>query len=228
MKIILSLSLTAAVLVLLLVKKLKPYRSKIICFYGLAVAGLFAFYNYRTADLILPFYHPENQMFYQPEFLETGEYTDALLPYIVKGKTVHMYDYYMDMDADFNNIDVWNSGQMGVLDIKNIMEENGAKVIMMSDDPEYLTSEQTERLCENAGFLNDTFRYSYFYNNLDSEYGNGFYYYWFYSASRKPFSLLMDIEGIREADDLYFLTDESGNMVLMSEDEFNREVADHE
>lgn len=228
MKILLSICLTIAVLALLLIKRLKPHRGKIICLYGICVLGLFIVYNYKTKDLILPFYRPSNQMFYQPEFLSTGEYTDALLPYIVKGKTVHMYDYHMDLDGDPNSIDAWNSGQMGVMDIKNIMEENDAKVELMHEEPLYLYDEQAMNSFENAGYLNDTFRYSYFYNNLDSEYGNGFYYYWFYSVSKKPFCLLLNTEGLKESEDLYFLTDESGNMVLMSEKVFEREVTGRE
>lgn len=228
MKIALSLEITFLVIVLLLIKKLKPYRGKILFFYGLAVAGLFAFYNFKTAGLILPFYRPKNQMFYQSEFLEDGLYTDALLPYLLKGKTVHMYDYDVDENGDYNSFDAWVNGQIMVRDMANIMEEFGAKTDIMSQAPKILSRSQTEAMCENVGYLNDTFRYSYFYNDLDSEYGNGFYYYWFYSVSKPPFCLYIDRENIDEAEDLYFLTDEEGNMILMSSDVYEREEENFE
>lgn len=224
MKIALSIALTAVIIVLLCIKKLKPYRGHIVCLFGIGTIILFAVYNYKTADLILPFYHPVNQTFYQPEFVSTGEYTDALLPYIVKGKTINMYDYTMDIDSDLNNMDSWNTGTMLLADIRNILEENGATVNRMSDYPVFVTQEKVEELFENVGYLNDTFRYSYFYNNLNTEYGNGFYYYWFYSVSDEPFCLYVATEGIRESDELYMLTDKSGNWCLMSKEVFNREV----
>lgn len=224
MKIALSIALTAVIIVLLCIKKLKPYRGRIIALFGVGTVILFAIYNYKTADLILPFYHPVNQNFYQPEFVSTGEYTDALLPYIVKGKTVNMYDYSMDIDSDLNSIDSWNSGKMIFADLRNILEENGATVNRISGYPTYVTKEKLDELFVNAGFLNDTFRYSYFYNNLNSEYGNGFYYYWFYSVNLEPFCLYVNPEGIESADEFYLVSDDSGNLCLMTEEVFNREV----
>lgn len=233
MKIALSLGLTFVVVVLLLIKSLKKYRGKIVFFYGCAVAALFAFYNIRTADLILPFYHPTNQMFYQPEFFEEGLYPDSLLPYLLKGKTIHISDYGVDLDGDLNSFYAWVEGRFMMKDMINIFEEFGADVEISTEDEnnvlaERLSLDKSQALCADFGGMNDTFRYAFFHNDLETEFGNGFYYYWFYSSSMKPFNLLIDPEGIEEAADLYVLKDDNDNMVIVSEDVFYREVAEND
>ena len=218
MKIALSLGLTLCVLVLLMIKKLKPHRGKIILVYAVGVTLLFAVYNFRTASLILPLYYPKNQMFYQTEFLENGEYTDALLPYILDGKSVHVPEFFLIYrEADLNNADAWEEGLMQINDTINILEEFGAKVVPNPEITDIEDYRAFDEITENAGYLNDTYRYSYFYNNLDSEYGNGFRYYWFYSEQKEPFSLKINTDGLEECDDLYMLCDYDCNIYLVSE-----------
>ena len=233
MKIALSMGLTIVVIALLLIKSLKKYRGRIVFFYGCAIVCLFAFYNLRTANLILPFYHPTNQMFYQPEFAEEGLYPDSFLPYLLKGKTVHISDYGVDLDADCNSFYAWVEGRVMTKDIMNILENFGADVVITPANEneilaESISSEKSRALCFDLGGFNDAFRYAFFHNDLNTEFGNGFYYYWFYSSSMKPFNLLVDPKTAEADADLYVLKDEDDNLVILSEEVYAREVDEND
>ena len=224
MKIILSLALTIAVIAALLIKPLKKHRWKIMACYGLFTVALFIFYNARTLDLILPFYKPQSQTFYQSDYADTKEYPDALLPYILKDKEVVVPTLLTWDEANKESYDHWQSGGMLNMNTVNILTENGAKVTkedyLFILDPEALENELIE-----LGYLNDTFRYSFFYNDLESEYGNGFYYYWAYGASSIPFELYICPKDLKEADRLYLMYDAEGDTMYLISDSVYEEYA---
>lgn len=200
--------------------------------YAVAVAALFAFYNYRTLDLILPFYNPTNQMFYQEEFMESGEYVDAIIPYLTKGKTIY-FPKYMDCarweEVEDTN-ERWSDMLTLSLDLKNILIENGANVVFTQD--EYAIDINDEEMTralrssfDDMGYLNDTFRYSHLYNDIESEYGNGFYYYWAYSKSFRIIKLYVCPCQFEESDELYVILDSDFNVYLVSKQFLIEEVA---
>lgn len=216
MKIVLSLAVTIIVIAALLIKPLKKYRWKIMAGYALAVAGLFLFYNVRTKDLILPFYKPTNQMFYQPEYTKTSEYPDALLPYLLEGKKVILPSFFAWDPSIKETYEHWQSGGMLNMNMENVLIENGASV-ELKDYSTFIDADKYESDMLALGYFNDTFRYSYFYNDMTSEYGNGFYYYWFYGANAIPFKLIICPVGFEESDVLYAMLDKDSNFYLIPE-----------
>lgn len=216
MKLALTLIITIAVIVALITRPLRRYKWIVLGAYAVMVICLFAFYNVRTIDLILPFYHPTNQLFYQSDFLEEEEvlYPDALLPYLLENKNVYLPAYMMLDGLDVNTDEVWQNGQMLGLNIKNILESCGANVITGQMYP-IIDENKVKELFTDFGCLNDTFRYSFFHNNLEGEYGNAFYYYWFYGASSEPFNLYLYNDGVCASDDLILLFDDNTNVYLV-------------
>lgn len=223
MKIILAAAITILALVALSIKKFKNYRWIIMAAYMAGVIILFAFYNYKTIDLILPFYHPDNQMFYQKEFAEDGEYPDAILPYVLNGKNVYLPSYIYWMEETIDSEESWKNGQMLSMNIENVLTNCGASVIYSAETIKI--NEEQAKSFEEFGYLNDTFRYSFLYNNLTGEYGNGFYYYWFYNANAAPIRLYVCTQQLEESEDLYLLFDSSLGCYLISKDYFEKEVA---
>lgn len=224
MKIALAIIVTIFALIGITVKPLRAHRGKIMAAYAVMVIFLFAFYNYRTKELILPFYKHNNQMFYQSRFADTGEYPDALLPYVLKGKTIVIPNIVKWDDSIKETYDFWQNGDMINMNLYNIFTESGARV-EFGDYIYLLDKERQEKDMTRLGFLNDTFRYSYFYNDLESEYGNGFYYYWFYGANAVPFEIALCEDGFVDADTLYVLFDENGSLNLVSQAYYDKEVA---
>jgi len=223
MKIALSVGLTLVVIIALLIKPLRKYKWKIMAGYAICVILLFVFYNYRTIGLILPFYRPTNQMFYQSDYVATKEYPDAFLPYLLKDKEVVVPTTLSWDESKKETYDHWQSGGMLYMNIINILSENGAKV--SKEDYFYIfDQEKFQDELTDIGYLNDTFRYSFFYNDLESEYGNGFYYYWAYSASTTPFELYVSKKDVESCDRMYLMFNIEGNkLYLVSEaiyDEF--------
>lgn len=221
MKLILSLAVTICVIVALLIKPLRRHIWAVMGMYSILVICLFAFYNYRTKDLILPFYTPTNQMFYQTEFATTedGVYPDALLHYLVNGKTVYLPKYVCWEGIDIESDEVWNNGQMMCINLVNILKSCGAEVVN-EDNSELANVDAFGDKITNLGYLNDTFRYSFLYNDLTSEYGNSFYYLWFYGASKEPFRLYVYGDGIQETDELVLLMDTNLDIFLIPKDKY--------
>ena len=223
MKILLSLIITLITVALILYKPTRKHLGKVLCGYFVMVIVLFAFYNYRTAGYILKFIRPVNQMFYQPDFQESGEYPDALLPYILEGKKIYLPTIFEWDESIKETYDHWQSGGMLSMNMQNILEENGAQVIL--DDYMFmLDTKKYQKDMVDLGYLNDTFRYSFFYNDLESEYGNSFYYYWFYGVNAVPFKLNVCPKAYMDSDTLYMMFDEDANLYLVSKEYFEQEV----
>jgi len=231
MKIILSALVTIILLVGLFVKPAEKYRWKIMAGYAVAVAALFAFYNYRTLDYILPFYHPYNQMFYQTEYMENGEYVDSILPYLTKNKTIY-FPQYMNFDLDDSireSNEVWSDWNSLGMDLKNILAENGATVVLSDknygiDNTNIQMAEALRSDFEDMGYMNDTLRYSHLYNDIKGEYGNGFYYYWAYSKSLPTMKLYACPAQLKESNELFVILDSDYNVYLVSKQFLEEEV----
>lgn len=220
MKLILSVLLTLVVIAALLVKKLRAHIGTIMVSYAIIMIGLFCFYNYRTAGIILPFYKPVNQSFYQTDFIEDGEYPDAALWYILRDKTIVIPLAADFSDVDVNSFDGWLSGEIININYENIFTKNGAKVIKIDEANKLVPSEHIGDF-ENLGYINDALRYSYMHNDLTSEYGNGFYYYWAYSTQSEPTKLFLNINDIDKDDVYYLMFDENLNLYLTSENYYD-------
>lgn len=223
MKIILSVVITLCVIAALLIKPLYAHKWKIIGAYAILVICLFAVYNFRTADLILRFDRPTNQMFYQPEFVNSDEplYPDSLLPYLLKGKTVYLPQYVMWDTINLDSDEVWENGQMFCMNLINIIESCGGNVDSY-DSREFVDSKKLGDKVTDLGCLNDTFRYSFFYNDFTNEYGNAFYYYWFYGANQTPFKLYVCGDDINSSDELVVLFDANMNVYMMTKSSYEQ------
>lgn len=224
MKILLSAFVTIFVIIALCIKPLRVHKWKIMAAYAVLVIFLFAFYNVRTKDLILPFYKPTNQMFYQREFVDTKEYPDALLPYVLNGKKVILHRLMVWDKEDEETYDIWQKGGMFNLNLDNIIKENGGSIertdYYVLFDPKLIESDVDE-----LGYLNDAFRYSFFYNDIQKEFGNSFYYYWSYGVSASPMELYIS-KDFENADTFYLMIDinDGNKYYLVSEEVYNKYV----
>lgn len=225
MRAIISIIVTAVVIAALMIKKTKKYKWTVLTGYIVAIIALSAFYNNRTMDLILPFYTPTNQMFYQSDFAKEGVYPDSILPHLMKDKIVYMpmVMQWRPFTESFENGECWENGSIQCMNMENIFSSCGAEVNLTGDFS--LINEAQKAYFEDLGCFNDALRYSFFYNDLDNKYGNSFYYYWYYGTTKKPFELFVCPKGLDESDELVVLADTNFNMYIISKDYYEQEVS---
>ncbi len=212
MKIVIAGALTLAVFVALHIKTLKKRKGIILALYAIGMILLFAFYNYRTIDNIIKFYHPRYQSMYQPEFFEGGEYPDAFLDLYFKGKTVYTpddaYDISKEENADKLSAelgDYWLYYYYHAVNMWNYLDLCGADVVKDKDMNDITLSDEQRSRFESLGRANDMLRYTFALSPYDEEWGNGFYHYWFYNTFIGDSRVFICTEGLKDADEIVVL-----------------------
>ena len=184
MKILIAGALTLAVFAALHIPVLKKRKGIILALYALGMILFFAVYNVRTLDKILKFYHPTDQTAYQMEFLENGEYPDAFLDEFFKGRTVYTpndaYDTSKDDELSGEHGDYWMYYWYHAVNMWNYLELNKATVIKDDSLSGVVLSDEQKAYFEDLGPANDMLRYTFTLTPYEEEWGNAFYYYWFY------------------------------------------------
>lgn len=179
MRAIVTIVLTVIAIICLILKK--EYRGIIIgCYVGLMIVfGIF--YNYRTIDNIIKFYKPYEQTFYQNEYIENGEYPDALLSVFFGDKTVYTKDdkYFLVLiEKEQKN---WLYAYYHRNNPINFMRAMGAEVF---DEKEFnytfISDQNIADDFDNLGVANDMFRYCFMYAEQDEYVWNYFNFYWYY------------------------------------------------
>lgn len=219
MKIVLALCLTVAAFAALHIPVKGPYKNKkngiILVLYAMGMVLFFVAYNIRTVHLILPFYRPILQSMYQMEFLAEGEYPDAFLTEFFKGKTVYTpndaFDVSDDFDLSSDENDYDEHGNYWIYDYYHAVNMwdflDFAKASVVKDDS--LTgvrlSDEQKAYFEDLGAANDMMRYTFALTPYNGEWGNGFYYYWFYNYFIGDSRVYMCTEEISDAKELVVL-----------------------
>ena len=183
--------------------------------YAMGMVLFFVVYNIRTVHLILPFYRPTLQSMYQMEFLAEGEYPDAFLTEFFKGKTVYTpndaFDVSDDFDLSSDENDYDEHGNYWIYDYYHAVNMwdflDFAKASVVKDDS--LTgvrlSDEQKAYFEDLGAANDMMRYTFALTPYNGEWGNGFYYYWFYNYFIGDSRVYMCTEEISDAKELVVL-----------------------
>ncbi len=219
MKIVLALCLTVAAFAALHIPVKGPYKNKkngiILVLYAMGMVLFFVVYNIRTVHLILPFYRPTLQSMYQMGFLAEGEYPDAFLTEFFKGKTVYTpndaFDVSDDFDLSSDENDYDEHGNYWIYDYYHAVNMwdflDFAKASVVKDDS--LTgvrlSDEQKAYFEDLGAANDMMRYTFALTPYNGEWGNGFYYYWFYNYFIGDARVYMCTEEISDAKELVVL-----------------------
>ncbi|MCR5832210.1 MAG: hypothetical protein K6G67_08755 [Lachnospiraceae bacterium] len=219
MKIVLALCLTVAAFAALHIPVKGPYKNKkngiILVLYAMGMVLFFVVYNIRTVHLILPFYRPTLQSMYQMGFLAEGEYPDAFLTEFFKGKTVYTpndaFDVSDDFDLSSDENDYDEHGNYWIYDYYHAVNMwdflDFAKASVVKDDS--LTgvrlSDEQKAYFEDLGAANDMMRYTFALTPYNGEWGNGFYYYWFYNYFIGDSRVYMCTEEISDAKELVVL-----------------------
>lgn len=213
MKPVITIVLSLAVLVGFRIPKLKNKKSLIIALYAICMIALFSVYNIRTLGRLIPFYQPINQTMYQPEFLENGEYPDAFLDLYLKGKTVYTANDKADLselskDTEHSFIqksDDWIKLYYHGTNIWNYLRFVEAKVVKDDSLNDITLSEKQLSHFEELGYANDMMRYTFPLNDYMEEWGNGFYYYWYYCTHIKDIHVYMCADGMKDSDEVVFI-----------------------
>ena len=240
MKIVLVAGCTLLCFVFLHLTKSFNRKKWVMAAYVGVMILLFAFYNYRTVELILPMYHPTDQTMYQKEFIDTGAYPDAILPYILEGKTIYVKDDYRE-DEQNNALETgeafndegkyWMYAYHHTVNETNFLKACKAEVVPDKKlNNVVLDGDIIERF-EDLGMINDLFRYTFLLANDNEEWWNAFYYYWYYSCymhdiDNEGMHMYICADGIKDADELVLLwtENESEDLYLMTKAFYDKEV----
>ena len=178
-----------AVVTAVLIRRKREYTGRILACFGVVMIIMNALYNVRLIDKVLPSIRPRNQAFYQPEYLETGEYPDSLLMQLLKGRTIYVKDdvyYISDAERENKNFMYAYYHAKSMYWFLERAEAAYIKDAAMNDrmvDKEVRDSDFTR-----LGYTNDMFRYCFMYNDMFEEAGNYFNYYWYYYEFLDPIS----------------------------------------
>lgn len=234
MKIMIAGTLTLAVFTALHVPMLKKRKGIILALYALGMILFFGVYNFRTLDKIIKFYHPTDQTVYQMEFLENGEYPDAFLDEFFKGRTVYTpddaYDTSKDDELSEGLGDYWLYYWYHAVNMWNYLELNDATVIKDSSLNEVVLSDEQKSYFADLGPANDMLRYTFTLTPYEQEWGNAFYYYWFYNSFVGDSHVYICPEKIKDAKELVVIwqhTDEhdTDSYYIASKDYYDEVIA---
>ncbi len=214
MKIVLALALAVAAFAALHIPVLKKKNGIILGLYAVGMVLFFAVYNVRTIGNILPFYHPYDQTMYQREFLSTGEYPDAFLNEFFAGRRVYTPDdaYEVkdavnegegtDYDSEGN---YWLYEYYHAVNMWDFLDFSKAEVVKDSALNDVVLTDEQKEYFDDFGAANDMMRYTFALTPYDGEWGNGFYYYWFYNTYIGDSRVYICPDDIKDAKDLVVL-----------------------
>ncbi len=212
MKIVIASVLTLAALAALCIPFKKKKNGIILALYALGMILFFAVYNIRTIGYILPFYQPTDQSMYQKEFFEAGEYPDAFLNDFFAGKKVYtpndaydVLDEHNMNDPDASDYDeegnYWLYQYYHAVNMWNYLDFAKAEVIKDDTLSGLVLSKEQKSHYFDLGRANDMMRYTSALTPYMGEWGNGFYYYWFYNSFIEDSRIYIcpeDMDGAKE------------------------------
>ena len=241
MKFLIAMALAIITAAALLIIKNKKHRLYVLLAFCAVCAAFSALQTYRNAPLVLDFYHPCNQTFYQEEFAASGAYPDAILPLVFKDKTVYIKDDLDDylaavkrregnQDSYFEDGKYWMYEYYHQNNLTDFLEASGADVIAADEYNDSFIDESMIGDFEFLGYTNDLNRYLFPLSKLNEEWSNSFYYYWYYSTELPLSSVYVNGDAIKEAEELVVLSDDKENETwyVMTKDYYDKKVAGRE
>lgn len=229
-----------AVIAGILIRLKSKYRNLILICFCVVMLIMSGLYNVKLLGKLLPSFKPVNQTFYQPEFLEKGEYPDSLLMLLFKGKTVYVKDDEYYIPAAEQHGKTFMYAYHHSRDIFRFLDYAGAMAIHDKNVKEVaIDKDLAERDFEELGITNDMFRYCFMYNLISDEPGNYFSYYWYYYEYLKTIKAYINIapdkngETVFDSDELMILWNtfdgvEEEDIYIMTKAYYDTEVAGNE
>lgn len=235
MKYIAIAFLTAVAFVLMRWKR--EYKGQILTGFVIVMILLSLVHNARVTSLVVPFYRPMNQIFYQTEFLEKGEYPDSFLPLLLKDKKVYTKDDRITLEQAMGEGKNWLYSYYHNENAINILKLSGAEVVPDAALNSSFVEETQMEVFEDLGYANDMFRYSFLLNSFWEELGNYFTYYWYYADLMPELHVYLNGEqdtageSVFDAKELVVLWDgspsqEAENLYIMTKNYYESEVAE--
>ncbi len=214
----------------------KKYCVRIFAAFILTMVMLSIAYNVKVASLVVPFYRPFNQTFYQTDFLKQGEYPDSFLTLLFKNRIVYTKDDRMTIDESVAEGKNWLYAYYHNENAINFMELSGATVIPDTALNDTMVDGEGKKDFQDLGYANDMFRYSFLCNDFFEELGNYFTYYWYYSDYLPEIHVYLNTTdtqkygNIFNADELVVLWDgspenEAENLYIMTKAYYEGEVS---
>ncbi len=201
----------------------KKYRMIFSLIFVMYVIAMNIYYNSKIINLIVKPVTTTNQLIYQKEYVETGEYPDALLPFLVRKKTVYVKnDPWTRADARDRHFN-WAYAYYHMNNVCNTISHMSATVVPDESMNDTFIDAVRRADFENIGYANDMLRNSLMYsNNYGDESGNYFYYYWYYGDQRSEMNTYVNFDGLYEADELVLIwqlkdpSEETEDLYLMT------------
>jgi len=107
----------------------KQYRFRLTAMFLVVVTVANVFYNSAGLEKIISLIRPVNQLIYQPEYEEELKYPDAVLPFIIKGKKIHMKNDFLRIHESKELGFGWVYSYYHVHNAMNFVNHNGAEAI---------------------------------------------------------------------------------------------------
>ncbi|MBO4904664.1 MAG: hypothetical protein J5367_05525 [Lachnospiraceae bacterium] len=215
MKIVIAGVMTLATIVLLNIPVLKKKKGVILALYAVGMILFFVVYNFRTIHRMIRFYYPKSQTLYQAGFFDVKEYPDAFLEEFLKGKNVYTpddaYEVVDDVDDRYDSYEnYWLYYYYHARNMWSYLELNGAKVIRDDTLNGFIIPDEQKTHFEDLGPANDMLRYTFPLTDFKGEWGNAFYYYWFYSGFVGNSRIYICAEDLKDETDLVLIWQDEG------------------
>lgn len=208
--------------------------------FALGVIGVNLLYNLRSLAGIYPLYHPDTQARYVEQFMEDGEYADALLQLLVKDKEIRVHDlgdpyehpvytYYEEGDPHVKYAVAHDPKYYYGRDYVRFFEEFAGSV---SVDETLATKEsfdfsvfRDESSMTRIGYSNDMARYTFLINQDEIEQASYFWYDYVYRGESETMYIYLENDISADDTSLVALWDTENNLYIMSREHYDREVS---
>lgn len=170
-----------------------------------------------------------NQLVYQEDYLQTGEYPDALLQMIISGKKVYVKNDFKNIWETTEQLHFdWVYTYFHQINPTEYIKHYGAEVVQEDSLNNSVINEDQKKDFEFVGYANDMLRNACIFHPDVTEASNYFYHYVFYSEKCGPMSIFVNPDGLSETDELVFLwqnvseDDMTEDFYLMTKDYYDK------
>ena len=223
-------------------RKKAPNKMKYL--FGIFAAVVIIFnllYNIRSLSGLIPLYRTTTQSRYQSAFMERGEYVDAMLQLLAKGRIVQVHDtgdayehpvytYYEEGDPIIKYAVAHDPKYYYGRDYYRFFEEFADEVtvddtLVAKENFDFSVLQNSESMT-NVGYSNDMMRYAFLINQDEIEQSSYFWYDYVYREQSKTMYVYMENELPSNCTTLVALWDLENNLYIMSRDYYDREVSE--
>lgn len=170
-----------------------------------------------------------NQLVYQEDYLESGEYPDALIPLLVANKKVYVKDDFVNMWEATEKLHYdWVYTYFHFTNPTEFLKHYDAELIQDVSLNNNVINESKKGDFTFVGYANDMLRNACIFHPDVTKASNYFYHYVFYSEKCGPMSVYINSEGIADANELVFLwqnvseDDMTEDFYLMTKDYYDK------